>query len=78
MTISLVERPRVSIAAPETGLTATVPSRHVDPRQLELTARIATLLTRPIAYIDDAYCRLAPLRPRNSKPSQVTRLSGRP
>ena len=73
MTISLVERPRVSIAAPETGLTATVPSRHVDPRQLELTARIATLLTRPIAYIDDAYCRLAPL-----EPAQLKAMAGHP
>jgi hypothetical protein len=61
VTVALAERPRAPVAAPETGATSIPSSRQVDSRQLELAARIATLLTRPIAYIDDAYCRLPPL-----------------
>jgi hypothetical protein len=63
VTIALAERLRDPVVAPEPIATTEIRNGGVNSRQLELAVRIATLLKRPIAFIDDAYCRVAPLEP---------------
>jgi hypothetical protein len=67
VTAALAQRPRASIAALETSVTTAIPERQLDRGQIELAIRIASLLTRPIDYIDNAYCRLTGLEPAQLK-----------
>ena len=53
--------------------TAIVSDSRIDSRRLDLAVRIAALLTRPIAAIDDASCRVMTLGP-----AQVRAMAGHP
>jgi hypothetical protein len=63
VTIALAERLRDPVVTPELIASTDILNGRVNSRQLELAVRIATLLKRPIAFVDDAHCRVAPLEP---------------
>jgi hypothetical protein len=73
VTTALAKRLRDPVVAPELVATIDIPSGGVKGRQLELAVRIAMLLKRPIAFIDDAYCRIASL-----ESSQVRAIAAHP
>jgi hypothetical protein len=63
VTTALAERPREPVVAPKPIATTDMPDGAIASGQLELAVRIATLLKRPIGFIDDAHCRIASLEP---------------
>jgi hypothetical protein len=67
VTIALAHRLPDSVVAPKHISPTDILDRQVNNGQFELAVRIATLLKRPITFIDDAYCRLAPLEPAQVK-----------
>jgi hypothetical protein len=73
VTIALAERLRDPVVAAEPTAITDLRNQRVNSRQLELAVRLATLLKRPLAFIDDAHCRVAPL-----EPAQVRAIASHP
>jgi hypothetical protein len=63
VTIALSEPLPSPTAVPESLAPTELFARENENNRVELAARIAALLSRPIDYIDDAYCQIAPLQP---------------
>jgi hypothetical protein len=61
--MALAERLLDPVAIPKPIATIDMLDGQAGGGQLELAVRIAMLLKRPIAFIDDAYCRVASLGP---------------
>jgi hypothetical protein len=59
MTVALADRPHARVTPPVFSATTGLQRSEPDGGQLEVAVRLAALLARPVAYIDESHCRLA-------------------